>query len=132
MLGRFVYVIHAESTESYKIGISTSPTDRLKQIQANSPASLILLHSKEVSNARDVEIHIHTTYAVKRIHSEWFQLKQEEVQAIIAYIDDEHSVQCAETAPRVRCIYGCTAVLAEYVYIPFSLFCTTHNCAMYE
>jgi len=133
MLLRYVYIIRAANTNTYKIGITINPEQRLRQLQSSSPVDLAIVCAKNVDDAPGAELHIHTMYAANRKHLEWFTLKPKDVKTIVAYLSGNITAfEKTRSTYCIRCIYGCTRTCIEENYIPFSYTCDTHACTMYE
>ena len=66
-----VYLIQAEGTLRYKIGISVNPVKRLRSMQTGSPVKLILVRT--IPGNKDVEAAIHKDLERYRVHREWFE-----------------------------------------------------------
>jgi hypothetical protein len=81
----FVYVIKAVST--HKIGVTSSPKERLKQIsrKMNAQAEYVLL--KESDDIYGLESKLHEIFREKRIEGEWFNLEPSDIEAIRVYCD---------------------------------------------
>lgn len=91
----YVYIIkarpseffrHIEIPDVYKIGLSSQPDVRLKELSDDLYPFLILelLHKMPVSNMYDVEQKLHVLYDDKRVGtSEWFVLMHHDIDAII-------------------------------------------------
>lgn len=72
---RGVYVVHAEGTDRYKIGIASNLRRRLASLRAMSPVPLKLVLFIERRNRRDCSKHerdLHLRFAGSRLHGEWF------------------------------------------------------------
>jgi hypothetical protein len=70
----YIYVIRQHGSNAFKIGISSSPKDRLKTLQTASPARLELLHVSSVQDdlAITAERFIHEKLSFLRLNGEWF------------------------------------------------------------
>lgn len=92
------YLIRAKETDFCKIGVAVDIDKRLRQLQQANPHKLELLHvwKREVYCIPGVfpqpdkrflrlEKALHDFVSSKRIHGEWFQLSNVEVEALIAY-----------------------------------------------
>jgi predicted GIY-YIG superfamily endonuclease len=92
----FVYVI-ASGPNTVKIGYSSDPQRRLKELQTGHERKLTLVHKETVteSEAPYIEKIVHVANRHKCLHGEWFNLTHEqaihEIQfAIIRYSDNFH------------------------------------------
>ena len=68
----YVYVIHATGTNRIKVGYSTSPKDRLAQLQTGSPFPLQLLASWPGGEDRERRVHRYLNQF--RQIGEWFEV----------------------------------------------------------
>lgn len=69
-----VYFIRGDKTNSFKVGISSSPRDRLKAMQTGSPVKLLLTRDVEIPNPLEVERLLHKEFDKCKIHGEWFSM----------------------------------------------------------
>ena len=74
----FVYIIKATGTTSYKIGVSKSPINRLKDLQTANPCKLIIVNKWEFplkSDAYKIEKELHIYLKEYRClgGKEWFR-----------------------------------------------------------
>lgn len=75
----YVYVIGREQGP-IKVGVSSSPSGRLAQLQTGCPFKLEVLHTEPMldrNHALKHEADFHAVYADKRLHGEWFDLEPE-------------------------------------------------------
>ena len=76
----FIYLIHMENTNFYKIGMSLDPEIRLKTLQTGNPHPLCLLKMRAVDDMRSVEIELHRRFERQRVPNanvrEWFDLSE--------------------------------------------------------
>lgn len=74
----WVYVIHATGTNRYKIGRSTEPEARLKQLnQKQSPYPLELVEKFWSIDAITDEQGLHKSLADFQVHGEWFEFEND-------------------------------------------------------
>ncbi len=71
----YIYLIHAEGTNRYKIGRSVNPIARAADIQKQSPYQLKIISAWTLDAPTD-EAKLHKRYADWRIFGEWFELDQ--------------------------------------------------------
>jgi hypothetical protein len=76
----YVYLLHVTDTSRYKIGLTTNLNRRIKQIGKQSPYPIELVHSFYTSNCSKSESNLHIKYDSFRIHGEWFELSDEQVE----------------------------------------------------
>lgn len=84
----YVYVVKAENMNMYKIGIASASDARLKTLQAGSPIRLLLLKSVYFDNSKEVESRLHDIFARSRVHNEWFDLRKDELDLLLLYLDE--------------------------------------------
>lgn len=79
----YVYLVKLD--KHYKIGISKSPNDRLKEFTL-LPYELetVLIEKVKGYDKREKELHEH--FANKRVRGEWFELNEEDVVYIKQYL----------------------------------------------
>jgi hypothetical protein len=68
----FVYLLHAEGSDRFKIGHSNNPEGRCQKIRQQSPFPISLVCSYMVINAYECEQKLHKMFSHRRIHGEWF------------------------------------------------------------
>jgi hypothetical protein len=79
----YVYLFRSESTHWFKIGFSTEPARRLKQLNSEMPElQWILVASIETNDCRRLEAAFHNLFSSQRITrgKEWFRLTEVEVE----------------------------------------------------
>lgn len=85
----YVYLMHDENNNAYKIGISNNPKHRERTLQSEKP-SIILVKSKKFPTrdlARAFEFALHKTYSDKHMRGEWFRLNDSDVKDIISTLN---------------------------------------------
>lgn len=70
----YVYLIWAEKTPRYKVGKSSNPERRLKQLRQQSCYPLTLIAQQYFENVLAHELRIHKLLNEFRVHGEWFEL----------------------------------------------------------
>ena len=78
----YIYLILAEKTGLYKIGMSTNPSERLIQLQRTCPDTLYLTQTMWTSDMIKDEAVLHTEYSDKLVNGEWFALTEDDVHTI--------------------------------------------------
>jgi len=63
----------------YKIGISTNPKARAKDLQTSNPLKVELIATKYTRKASKYESQLHSTYSGKRVRGEWFRLSSKDL-----------------------------------------------------
>lgn len=91
-----LYIIHAESTSFYKVGVTKNVERRLRSLQAATPLSLSVVWQSLLCvehSARAIERETHTLFADQRsaakYQREWFALSAEDVERAKTYIETE-------------------------------------------
>ena len=80
----YVYLIHCEGTNYYKIGMSSiGYKSRLSQMQSGCPFRLIMVHVVHSINYKAIEMKLHKKYKNNNHFLEWFTFTQEEVKKVI-------------------------------------------------
>ena len=76
LVGRegYIYLIHAEGTNRYKIGRSVNPITRAADIQKQAPYKLKIVRSAWTLDAPFDEAELHRWYTSWRVFGEWFDL----------------------------------------------------------
>ena len=75
-----IYLINAENTNLYKIGLSHNLTKRVKQLQTSSPHKIVLVESWKTQWGKKLEFTLHRVYSMQRQSGEWFELNTEQVE----------------------------------------------------
>lgn len=82
----FVYVVgHQDGSQPWKIGRTTDPVTRLKDLQTPSPVPLAYI--KIVEAHPTLEGSLHRQFAKYRVHGEWFNLPHEMTEVLLARLD---------------------------------------------
>ncbi|NER53114.1 MAG: GIY-YIG nuclease family protein, partial [Symploca sp. SIO1A3] len=70
----FIYLIHAQETDRYKIGLTTRSVEaRFAELNSSqSPFPLELIDWFETDNVTEDEKYFHEKYSAYRVHGEWF------------------------------------------------------------
>lgn len=78
-----VYLVCAEGTGLYKIGITDGDTNkRLKQLQTSNPLPLYIVDELEFRSANLIEKQLHKIFSAKRLEGEWFEFDEYDVHII--------------------------------------------------
>lgn len=76
-MAHFVYLIKTVGQPLYKIGFTNcSVSQRIAELQTASPYKLRYIHHISVKNERQVETYLHSQFAQKRTHGEWFKFDE--------------------------------------------------------
>lgn len=77
----FIYLIQGENGR-YKIGCSANPKARLSQLKVSSCEDHTLIHTYKVNDMYLEEKKLHEMLKDSRVHSEWFELSEDEILCI--------------------------------------------------
>jgi ssDNA-binding Zn-finger/Zn-ribbon topoisomerase 1 len=81
---KFIYLIKSDIPNSpTKIGIASNVPKRLKTLQMASPCKLELIFTIEKTYAYQLENTLHQYFKDKKVHGEWFDLNEEDIQLAI-------------------------------------------------
>ena len=69
----YIYLLHLEGFDFYKIGISQNVPSRLKQMKTLVPFNISRVKTIHIENYRDVEKQIHSKLDRYRYKGEWFK-----------------------------------------------------------
>lgn len=91
----FIYFVHADGTDRYKIGLTNNLDRRMKELNGKqSPFENRLQWSIEVCDMRLAEKDLHDRFHARRVNGEWFQFSEgelKEVEAIYDRVADKYS-----------------------------------------
>ena len=79
----YIYLIRGENN-TYKIGLSSNPTKRIKTLGVQLPFQITPIHLIKTDHMLDAEKHLHSMFADKRTAGEWFALDACDVETICA------------------------------------------------
>jgi hypothetical protein len=71
----WLYFVQCQTTKRVKIGISSDPVDRMKQMQQGCPTQLVILH--KIKTRSGLEEILHAQFTKHRLHGEWFEFTDE-------------------------------------------------------
>jgi len=77
-----------ENQGYYKIGIADWPQNRVAQLQVGNPTQIEIVRSWELRNAYEIEIKLHERFHNVRMCGEWFDLGQDGLNELLAFLDD--------------------------------------------
>jgi hypothetical protein len=77
-----VYFIRAVNMQKFKVGISSDPRKRLKQMQIGSPTKLVLARDVVCHDAVLAEQKIHKCFQEYHSHGEWFSCQIEKALSV--------------------------------------------------
>lgn len=75
-----VYIV--KTPRGYKIGKTKALHSRIKQLQTGSPDKIEHVLSLVTDSMNELERELHQAFAGKRVHSEWFAMSQDDIEAI--------------------------------------------------
>ena len=81
----FVYLIENTHNHYTKIGVSTNPSRRLRQLQTGNDSILQLIGTIKVEDAFKVEKLLHKSYTQKRVYGEWFAISADDLRVLSSY-----------------------------------------------
>lgn len=79
----YVYIIHAEGTDWFKVGRSKDPERRNKQLSAQTPYATNIILAIPTSEPQEIEKYIHWQYEEYKIRGEWFYLRNHDRDGLI-------------------------------------------------
>lgn len=88
----YIYLVHAQSTNRYKIGRSVNPIARLEQLKGQSPYPLQIVECFWTPDAIADEKYLHESLASIRVHGEWFEfsvLTEDELEQLNTVFPEE-------------------------------------------
>ena len=99
----FIYFVHADGTDRYKIGLTNNLDRRMKELNGKqSPFENRLQWSIEVSDMRSAEKDLHDRFNTRRVNGEWFQFsggELDEVKSIYDRVADKYSSRRYQSEP---------------------------------
>ena len=79
----YIYFVHADGTNRYKIGLTVDLDRRMKQLNGKqAPFENKLLWSIKVSDMRSAERDLHDTFSSRRVNGEWFTFNANELDEV--------------------------------------------------
>ena len=82
-MSELLYLIRAEGTNYYKIGVATNRIKRLAGLQNGCPLELKYVIVRRMDKAREVEQLIHRELQLQNVRGEWYSLTSSQVKAIV-------------------------------------------------
>jgi len=102
----FIYFVHADLTNRYKIGLTNNLDRRMKELNGKqSPFKNNLLWSIKVCDMRSAEKDLHDRFHSRRVNGEWFQFAESElgeVESIYDRVADEYLIKRYHHTPAVQ------------------------------
>ena len=87
----FIYVLRSGGTNRFKIGLSKNVPNRLESLQTGNPETLYLICAFPMIDAFTKEQELHKRYKEKRITREWFELTEEDIDALMSEVGSSAS-----------------------------------------
>ncbi len=79
----FVYCVFVDAGERlYKIGLSTNPVARIKDLQVSQPFEVRVAACFMVGDMRREEALLHERFASQRVRGEWFRLSGDDLDEV--------------------------------------------------
>ncbi|NER25844.1 MAG: GIY-YIG nuclease family protein, partial [Symploca sp. SIO1C2] len=87
----FIYLIHAQETDRYKIGLTTRSVEaRFAELNSSqSPFPLELIDWFETDNVTEDEKYFHEKYSAHRVHGEWFSFDKRTLKEVRREYQDD-------------------------------------------
>ena len=87
----FIYLIHAQGTDRYKIGLTTRSVEaRFTELNSSqSPFPLELIDWFETPNVTEDEKYFHEKYSAHRVHGEWFSFDKKTLKEVRREYQDD-------------------------------------------
>ncbi|NER99701.1 MAG: GIY-YIG nuclease family protein [Symploca sp. SIO1B1] len=87
----FIYLIHAQETDRYKIGLTTRSVEaRFTELNSSqSPFPLELIDWFETPNVTEDEKYFHEKYSAYRVHGEWFEFDKRTLKEVRREYQDD-------------------------------------------
>ncbi len=85
----YIYLIHAQGTNRYKIGLTTrSVEQRFAELNGSqSPYPLELLEVISTDNVTTTEGYLHSKFSLQRRHGEWFEFTNWQLREVLREFD---------------------------------------------
>ncbi|NER25637.1 MAG: GIY-YIG nuclease family protein [Symploca sp. SIO1C2] len=87
----YIYLIHAQETDRYKIGLTTRSVEaRFAELNSSqSPYPLELIDWFETPNVTEDEKYFHEKYSAYRVHGEWFEFDKRTLKEVRREYQDD-------------------------------------------
>ena len=87
----YIYLIHAQETDRYKIGLTTRSVEaRFAELNSSqSPYPLELIDWFETPNVTEDEAYFHEKYSAHRVHGEWFVFDKKTLKEVRREYQDD-------------------------------------------
>jgi hypothetical protein len=85
----YIYLVHCENTNYYKIGISNSQyKNRLSTLQSGCPIKLHMIHVAHSLDYKNIEKKLHSKYRNNAHFGEWFIFEKNEIKNVIKSMNE--------------------------------------------
>jgi hypothetical protein len=84
----YIYILKLKGFDIYKIGVSSSPKRRIKDIDSSSPFGVECICLEWFKNAYDLEELLHDNFIKNTLRKEWFKINTKDIFDLI--IDLKH------------------------------------------
>lgn len=82
----FLYFIKADGHDLYKIGVSSKPDRRLKDIEGVLPFHIKILSIHFFYNVYDIEANMEKKLAASRVKGEWYSMSIQKAKEVMIYL----------------------------------------------
>lgn len=94
----YIYLLNIVGTNKYKIGVSSNPQRRFRDIASYLPFELKLLALNKINNAYDFEQSLLDKYNYCLIKSEWFEFTIDMVREIMITLHNREVIENGKEA----------------------------------
>jgi len=86
----YLYLMYAPLTTFHKIGVSSDPIRRTREVANASGLQVMLLSTVHVTDRETAERELHELFARYRVdHGEWFKLPDSVTRQVIAWMENK-------------------------------------------
>jgi len=90
----YVYLVHCEGTDYFKIGVSKrTPRRRLDSMRTGCPLEINMVHTSYCDHYSLVESILHDLYASRHVRGEWFDMTGVDIQEIVDAMETYSTAQ---------------------------------------
>lgn len=100
---KLVYLVNAQKTNFFKIGMTNNIKKRLMQLQTSSPLKIKYVHSVYTDNPLGVESNLHNYVSKYHVIGEWYELPFDVIKRTILLMDlaSQEAPDCCEEVGRL-------------------------------
>src|SRR5690606_26032137 len=84
----FIYILKLNGFDIYKIGVSSNPERRIKDIDGANPFGVDVLFTEYFKNVYEMEECVHDSFCKNSMRREWFKIQPEDVTTLINQLKD--------------------------------------------